>query len=655
MPFPANRRPHVWGSPVPNPIRTVFPSRTLCVAFALLMVAATNPAMRAHATEAEHWRGGNGDRAAATAVAAAPDAPTSLTATAYGTTTINLLWAAPTNNGGTAITGYRIEALSRYESNLGRIDTEETGEWRVLVENTGDTNVSYSHTGLAPNTVLSYRVSAINDDGVSEPSNEDEVRTGLLGGGTAPTINSVTVNDTVMEITFDQTLDANSIPGQVFFPIKVSGNGGDYRPQHVTIQGAKVTLTLAEENGINHGERVHVRYYQPTDIHGEVFVPMSHGALKSPAGNPVEKTMWNSATNNTPPRITLVLNPASINENGGVSTVTATMPSAPESAVTLTLTPESIVPAVDDDFTLSGTTLTIAQGATTSTETLTITAVDNEVKEGHKTVMVRVLREDYPINEVAAKPFTVALMIIDDESPPPVVSSPNPPTFSGPLPPPYVPPGTISDAPENLRATAGDEQVILSWDAPGYDGGAQITGYAYRLKENGEPFGVADLGAWRDIPGGASTRSYTATDLRNGIVYNFEVRAENEHGGGIPAKATVTLSVSAGSGGQSAGAGGPTSVGTESEELPTEVALMGNYPNPFNPQTTIDYALPKAGDVSLIVYDMLGREVDVLLDGPQAAGRHTVRFGANHLPNGTYVYRLVAADKTITRTMVLVK
>ena len=96
-------------------------------------------------------------------------------------------------------------------------------------------------------------------------------------------------------------------------------------------------------------------------------------------------------------------------------------------------------------------------------------------------------------------------------------------------------------------------------------------------------------------------------------------------------------------------------VGTENEELPTEVALSQNYPNPFNPQTTIDYALPKAGDVSLIVYDMLGREVDVLLDGPQAAGRHTVRFGANHLPNGTYVYRLVAADKTITRTMVLVK
>ena len=93
----------------------------------------------------------------------------------------------------------------------------------------------------------------------------------------------------------------------------------------------------------------------------------------------------------------------------------------------------------------------------------------------------------------------------------------------------------------------------------------------------------------------------------------------------------------------------------EDSELPTEVTLAQNYPNPFNPQTTIDYSLPKASDISLIVYDMLGREVEVLVEGPQAAGEHTVRFDANHLPNGTYVYRLVAQDKTITRTMVLLK
>ena len=135
----------------------------------------------------------------------------------------------------------------------------------------------------------------------------------------------------------------------------------------------------------------------------------------------------------------------------------------------------------------------------------------------------------------------------------------------------------------------------------------------------------------------AATLTVTPTGANSAMVTVWGIDREHNM-----ISATTTITVVSG-------------VGTESEELPTEVSLSQNYPNPFNPQTTIDYALPKAGDVSLVVYDMLGREVDVLLDGPQAAGRHTVRFGANHLPNGTYVYRLVAADKTITRTMVLVK
>ncbi len=121
----------------------------------------------------------------------------------------------------------------------------------------------------------------------------------------------------------------------------------------------------------------------------------------------------------------------------------------------------------------------------------------------------------------------------------------------------------------------------------------------------------------------------------------------------VPATTTITV-VSCDGVDMSSPCEGVTT-GTEGEELPTEVELSQNYPNPFNPQTTIDYALPQADDVSLVVYDMLGREVDVLIAGPQAAGRHTVRFGANHLPNGMYVYRLVAGDKTMTRTMVLVK
>ena len=99
----------------------------------------------------------------------------------------------------------------------------------------------------------------------------------------------------------------------------------------------------------------------------------------------------------------------------------------------------------------------------------------------------------------------------------------------------------------------------------------------------------------------------------------------------------------------------PPVISVERETPETPLRLSQNHPNPFNPQTTIDYALPQAGDVSLIVYDMLGRQVDVLFDGPQAAGRHTVRFGASGLPTGTYVYRLRVGMETLTRTMTLVR
>ena len=96
-------------------------------------------------------------------------------------------------------------------------------------------------------------------------------------------------------------------------------------------------------------------------------------------------------------------------------------------------------------------------------------------------------------------------------------------------------------------------------------------------------------------------------------------------------------------------------VSVESEELPAEVVLLGNYPNPFNPETTIRYALPQAGKVRLAVYDLLGHEVAVLVSGSRSAGHHTVRFDGDDLPSGSYVYRLQVEEEVVARTMTLVK
>ncbi|NQV72804.1 Ig-like domain-containing protein [bacterium] len=91
------------------------------------------------------------------------------------------------------------------------------------------------------------------------------------------------------------------------------------------------------------------------------------------------------------------------------------------------------------------------------------------------------------------------------------------------------------------------------------------------------------------------------------------------------------------------------------ELLPTEFSLSPNYPNPFNPVTTIEFALPESKAVSLVVYDMLGREVQVLVRGDLNAGYHRVQFNADRLPSGTYLYRLVAGDFTRVQKMVLLK
>ncbi|MCE1166453.1 MAG: T9SS type A sorting domain-containing protein, partial [Bacteroidetes bacterium] len=80
-----------------------------------------------------------------------------------------------------------------------------------------------------------------------------------------------------------------------------------------------------------------------------------------------------------------------------------------------------------------------------------------------------------------------------------------------------------------------------------------------------------------------------------------------------------------------------------------------NYPNPFNPVTTISYTLRENTSVRLTVYDRLGREVKTLVDENQSAGTHTVDFNGGNLPSGIYFYRIKTNDKTEVQKMILAK
>ncbi len=89
--------------------------------------------------------------------------------------------------------------------------------------------------------------------------------------------------------------------------------------------------------------------------------------------------------------------------------------------------------------------------------------------------------------------------------------------------------------------------------------------------------------------------------------------------------------------------------------VPETAELMGAYPNPFNPTSTISYALSERGPVELTVYNTLGQRVAVLASGVEDAGSHNVQFDASNLPSGVHVYTLRAEGQLLTGRLMLVK
>jgi hypothetical protein len=90
-------------------------------------------------------------------------------------------------------------------------------------------------------------------------------------------------------------------------------------------------------------------------------------------------------------------------------------------------------------------------------------------------------------------------------------------------------------------------------------------------------------------------------------------------------------------------------------DLPATFGLDQNYPNPFNPATMIGYQVPISGRVSIIVYDLLGQEVQRLVDDVQPAGRHTVPWNGSNRASGMYIVRMKSGAFSATRRMLLVK
>ena len=177
-----------------------------------------------------------------------PGAPTGLTATASGTTQINLSWSAPASTGGSAITGYKIESSS-----------DGGSSWSDLVADTGNANTTYQHTGLTASSTRHYRVSAINTNGSGTASNVDSATTGTTGTTVpgAPTSFSATASG---QNQIDLSWSAPASGGGAAitgYRIEVSSDGGSSWTNLVANTG-NANTTYAH-TGLGAGDTRHYR------------------------------------------------------------------------------------------------------------------------------------------------------------------------------------------------------------------------------------------------------------------------------------------------------------------------------------------------------------------------------------------------------------
>ncbi|MBK7104476.1 MAG: T9SS type A sorting domain-containing protein [Ignavibacteriae bacterium] len=195
--------------------------------------------------------------------------------------------------------------------------------------------------------------------------------------------------------------------------------------------------------------------------------------------------------------------------------------------------------------------------------------------------------------------------------------------------------------PQNLKITSNGNHPLLTWNA---NDETDLSGYVIWRKEGNSNWlqiatttkfvtSYSDNDVTTNIQGYNYFYKITAFDTQSKIsVYSNEVSIR-----GVMYKSAIEDENSNG------------------DELPTEYKLSQNYPNPFNPSTKIVYDIPKNNQVSLMVYNSLGKEVSELVNGFKQAGSYSVTFDASNLPSGVYFYKLQAGEYNQVNKMILLK
>ncbi len=199
------------------------------------------------------------------------------------------------------------------------------------------------------------------------------------------------------------------------------------------------------------------------------------------------------------------------------------------------------------------------------------------------------------------------------------------------------------DPPDDFTHTWIDEQTIeFEWNAPSPpEFGDDLVRYAvYRIHSDSPPVLPDDLDYGKHLLSVQADRWLVDSPPYSDDPYYYVVTSLNRNHNQSEPSDYIMLDVTS---------------APDVDDLIASYSLSQNYPNPFNPETNIRFTIPHSERVTLTVYDMLGREVEVLVDESMYAGQHTIRFDASHLPSGVYIYRIKAGEFTESKRMIFAK
>lgn len=213
-----------------------------------------------------------------------------------------------------------------------------------------------------------------------------------------------------------------------------------------------------------------------------------------------------------------------------------------------------------------------------------------------------------------------------------------------------IPPGKINDLDVTIGATPSE--IILDWTAPG-DDGFSGTASDYTIKYFSDSIDVSNwsiASSWEPTPipsSSGTTENTVIQGLSSSQNTYFAVMATDESGNSSEISNNATLIA--------------TAVDEDANNLlPDRISLDGNYPNPFNLSTTIEYTLKNNAEIDLSVYDILGRHIKTLVKNYMSLGSHQVHWDGTDkdgkvLPSGVYLYKLKTETFEDAKKLVLMK